>query len=263
MVSKVTPAVMNKELGDVLTSNYEEVRSRIHENRLDEAIYLMDSLSATFKLQRSSYDRSTCTPYSDEVTRTYGLKEYVNASFVPVQGTLFIAAQDPKYSKIDVFLELLVRSRTKLVVSLIKDTKYFNEEWLSSRRTIQHMGKDLFIDETYEVLGESIRRLRYIDWVDFSIISPSEMELFHSYFDSIRTESVLVHCIAGVGRTGTFIMYDILKRMEELTLDVFVDVFIGLRKKRAHLVTNGVQLGFLKDVFLKNHPDPRPSSTEK
>lgn len=243
---------VNKKLKEILIENYESIRSKIKENKLEEAIYLVDTLSAAFKLPASDYDRSNCTPYNDEVSRTYNLKGYVNASFVSTPSSLFIAAQNPKNNKREVFLDLLIRSKTRLVVSLVSNPKYFEEEWVESRNVIQHNGKDLFMDETYNVRGESIRRLRYINWEDFSVITSEEIELFHSYFDSIRTDPVLVHCIAGVGRTGTFIMYDILKRIEKPTLDLFADVFINLRSRRAHLVTNDVQLGFLRDLFLEN-----------
>lgn len=244
------PMTVSRELKDVLASHHAYVGSKIWENKLEEAVYLVDSLSATFKLPPSSYDRSSCTPYNNEVSERYGLGEYVNASFVPTAETLFIAAQNPRDEKQGVFIDLLVKSEAELVVSLINDPGYFPEEWLQDRRVVKHMGEDLFIDEVYGVRGRSIRRLRYINWVDFSVISKDEMELFHSYFDRVRTETVLVHCIAGVGRTGTFIMYDILKRMGVPTLDMFVGVFLELRSKRAHLVTNRVQLEFLKSVFL-------------
>lgn len=243
---------MNKGLKDILIGKREAIKSRIREDKLDEAIHLVDSLSGAFKLPVSSYDRSNCTPYSNEVMKTYGLKQYVNASFVPTAQTLFIAAQNPKYSKREVFLDLLAKSKISLIVSLINDPKYFEEEWLQTRKAIQHMGRDLFIDESYRFGDREIRRLRYINWVDFSVITPEEMECFHSYFDKVRTDSVLIHCIAGVGRTGTFIMYDILSKIEHLTLDLFVDVFISLRSRRAHLVTNKVQLEFLKTIFLKS-----------
>jgi len=243
---------VNKELKELLLNHREHIESKVKENELDDVIYLMDSLSATFKYPTSDYDRTGCTPYDDEVTKTYELKEYVNASFVPTSNTLFIAAQNPKDSKREIFLDLLMKSNTKLIISLINNPKYFEEEWLKNRTVIQYMGKDLFIDEVYNIRGENIRRLRYINWIDFSIITPEEMEIFHSYFNNIRTNSILIHCIAGVGRTGTFIMYDILKNMENITLESFVDVFINLRIKRAHLVTNEIQLGFLKNIFLKN-----------
>ncbi|KAG5859839.1 protein tyrosine phosphatase [Encephalitozoon hellem] len=247
-----TLMTVNKELRDILNGYHDSIKSKIRENKLDEAIYLVDSLSATFKFPPCSYDRSPCTPYSNEVSEKYEIKEYVNASFIPTSETLFIAAQNPKDEKRDAFIDLLVKSKANLVISLINDPKYFEEEWLQSRKVIKHMGKDLFIDEVYNVRGRSIRRLRYINWVDFSVITQEEMETFHSYFDSIRTDPVVVHCIAGVGRTGTFIMYDILKKMKDITLDTFVDVFLNLRSKRAHLVTNKAQLEFLKDIFLKD-----------
>lgn len=243
---------MGKGVYEILCDNYKQIRSRIEENKLGEAIYLMDSLSGVFKLPASDYDRSDCTPYSDEVTRMCHLGEYVNASFVPTSDTLFIAAQNPKCSKKRAFLELLIKSKVRLVVSLIDDPKYFKEEWLYSRKVVKHMGRDLFADEVYDVKGERIRRLRYLNWIDFSIPTLEEIELLHSYFNDIRSTPVLVHCTAGVGRTGTFIMYDILRRMKSLTLDLFVEVLIELRSRRAHLVVNEVQLAFLKNVFLRN-----------
>ncbi|KHN69879.1 protein tyrosine phosphatase [Ordospora colligata] len=241
------------KLKKLLTESYEYIRCEIEGNRLENVISLMDSLSASFKLPRTEYDRSGCTPYNKEVSDTYNLDEYVNASFVPTAGTLYIAAQNPLDNKKDVFIYLLIKSNTRLVVSLINDTKYFDEECLHERKIVEFEGREIFVDEVYAIKDKLIRRLRYINWVDFSVLPPDEMDFFHRYFDAIRTETVLVHCIAGVGRTGTFIMYDILKKAEALTLDMFINTFICLRSLRAHLVTNKVQLEFLKNTFLANN----------
>jgi len=258
----------NRKLKKLLAERHEYVRCEIEGGRLENVISLMDSLSAAFKLPRTEYDRSECTPYSNEVSDRYCLDEYVNASFVPTAGTLFIAAQNPLDEKKHVFIDLLMKSNTRLVVSLINDAKYFDEEWLQERKTIELEGKEVFVDEVYVIKNTSIRRLRYINWVDFSVLPPNEMDFFHRYFDAIRTETVLVHCIAGVGRTGTFIMYDILKKTEALTLDIFISTFICLRSLRAHLVTNKVQLEFLRNVFLANNrshdakkANPKPQQT--
>lgn len=53
---------------------------------------------------------------------------------------------------------LLVKSKTRLIVSLINDPKYFDEGWLLSRKIVQHMGKDLFIDEMYEGEGREDKK---------------------------------------------------------------------------------------------------------
>jgi protein tyrosine phosphatase len=226
-----------------------EIISKIRKNDMSAALDVIVSTCDPYKLPRSEYDISRCTPYSDEVSRVYSLKEYVNASFIPTAQNLFIAAQNPKPTKEELFLELIMRSNTKLVVSLIDDAQYFKEEALVSREAIRLDGRELFYDETYDLDGQHVRRLRYMGWIDFSTIGPEEMEAFHSYFNEIRSGVVLVHCLAGVGRTGTFIMYDILKNMKEVTLDSFVDVLLELRSRRSLLVTNAEQLGFLLASF--------------
>jgi protein tyrosine phosphatase len=226
-----------------------EIISRMLKRDFSGALDVLVSVCDPYKLPRTEYDISRCTPYSDEVSKAYSLKEYVNASFVPVAKNLFIAAQNPKPGKEDVFLELIVRSNTKLVVSLIENTGYFKEEMLVSRTSIKCNGKELFYDEMYSIGDRSVRRLRYIGWIDFHIIGLEEMELFHSYFRKFCSDVVLIHCLAGVGRTGTFIMYDILKSMEEITLESFVDVLLELRSRRCHLVTSAEQLGFLMASF--------------
>lgn len=241
-----------KSLEELLLERQGQISSRIRENNLDEALGMIDRLCAAFKLPRSEYDRSGCTPYSNEVARMYEM-DYINASFVPACDRMFIAAQEPRNEQRDLFIDLLLRSETRLVVCLNNDeSRYFEEEWLQSREVVQHMGRDLFVDEIYRIRGSEIRRLRYINWSDFSVVSRQEMDFFHSYFDAIHADPILIHCFAGVGRTGTFIMYHILKKTKNLTLDLFVGILIRLRSKRAHLVTNKIQLEFLRSIFLRD-----------
>jgi protein tyrosine phosphatase len=62
--------------------------------------------------------------------------------------------------------------------------------------------------------GESkeIKRLHFLDWKDFGTITVPELtELVHEVGSSLKTNTTLVHCRAGIGRTGTLITASYLK----------------------------------------------------
>ena len=107
--------------------------------------------------------------------------------------------------------------------------------------------------------GHSFAHLHYLGWPDFG--APSNTEPIISLVKDVRNlinESmkncerkinVLVHCSAGVGRTGTFIvLYKIMEQLDFLvpkfdvadgntnkTIDIFYTAFL-LRSKRVLMV---------------------------
>ncbi len=64
-------------------------------------------------------------------------------------------------------------------------------------------------------------------------------------------EYCLVHCKAGIGRTGMYIFYKILKDLEISDEQNFLKILLYLRSRRFGMVGNGKQITFLVDYFLK------------
>jgi len=99
-----------------------------------------------------------------------------------------------------------------------------------------------------------IRQFHFTSWPDFDC--PQDPQHLIRFIEAVRLESgilagddpifILVHCSAGVGRTGTFIALDIM--MEQVANGEAVDVFntvLSIRKARAHMVQSEEQYHFL------------------
>ena len=121
-----------------------------------------------------------------------------------------------------------------------------------------------FIDIAEYVYEHSVDQYHYIGWPDFG--APTEVDSIIVLAKAVRklvaenktNSKVIVHCSAGVGRTGTFIaLYHYMKILDEMvpeykrvqrnapdtledvsdmTIDIFNHVF-DLRKQRCEMVS--------------------------
>lgn len=206
-----------------------------------------------YMIDPAPYDRYLITPYTREVSEAYGM-EYVNASFVTVRGLRFIACQAPCAEYCGLFLEMVSRSGADMVICLADEADYFGASRVLSRNEVQLGGRAFLLDEVYEISGREVRRIKCLCWADHSILTHDEMDALNSYVtkvDSSPESLKIVHCRAGVGRTGTFIMHRVLSGVQDVTDDIFVDTLLRLRSSRPYLVENTCQIQFLAEAFLK------------
>jgi hypothetical protein len=96
----------------------------------------------------------------------------------------------------------------------------------------------------------SLKVLWYQDWPDHGVPDPGQFRALHKKYLSLEPKHILVHCSAGVGRTGTFITYDRAKDHEgSVTVPLLQDIINQLRTKRGHMVQHSEQYRFLLDLF--------------
>ena len=89
-----------------------------------------------------------------------------------------------------------------------------------------------------------MKMMHYIAWPDFGV--PSNSQTLYKMANFLKNyESALVHCSAGVGRTGTFIalskLIDIVESDTQY-LNLF-SVVLNLRKERPYMVRPTSLLG--------------------
>lgn len=264
---------MQKSLKLKLETRLAKLRSHITENirssHFDAALMQLDESTYQFMISKQDYDRYRITPYSQEVTDKYSLDGYVNASIVETPSTCYIAAQMPKKKYFGLFRDLIRKSGTGLIVSLIDcaDEDYFNvSERVAAKRVPLAEGDSQdcegLYDETYNI-GVPVRRLRFCSWKDHMSPNPASFRVFYEYFEKARCKNTIVHCHAGVGRTGTFIMYDMLREKKTVTLNVFVDTLLYLRSCRPCMVFKAEQLEFLARSFLPQNAQESETCSQK
>ena len=117
-------------------------------------------------------------------------------------------------------------------------------------------------------ISREVTHLQFMGWKDYAI--PSSAQDFYSFLVVARSHleqldtPPVVHCSAGVGRTGTFVLADVVLKLvaEQKTLHVDVQsVLTQLREERMWLVQTPEQLRFCFQTILeglKNLADELP-----
>mgnify|MGYP002626245928 CR=1 FL=1 len=217
------------------------------------------------------------------------LDNYINASYIdgPTKNEfkLFIATQGPLKETIPSFWKMIYNHKIKLVVMLsssLEEVEGRNEiYWPREKETplnfeennlfIEFVNKEEIIQNAvilkkFKINGEfEVKQMHIICWPDHGMPSDQKLarEIMNSMINYIRAERsenkspIVVHCSAGVGRTGTVIaIYEIVLCLEylkkfnkPLVMNVF-NVVRKLREQRYSLVTDTDQYKFIYDYSL-------------
>ncbi|XP_046565276.1 tyrosine-protein phosphatase non-receptor type 7-like [Haliotis rubra] len=203
--------------------------------------------------------------------------DYINANYINTykEKKAFIATQGPMPKTVGDFWRMIWQEETDIIVMLtrlkegikVKCEKYWPEEksplklgdltitndgvterpdYCITQITIQHKK----LNERRQVM-----HLHYVTWPDHGVPSSPPLVRFWKVFRSMAADSkapVVVHCSAGVGRTGTFIALEAL--MERARREGVVDVHefvLKMRADRVSMVQTKERYLFLHQVVLE------------
>uniref|UniRef100_A0A8C5AUV2 protein-tyrosine-phosphatase n=1 Tax=Gadus morhua TaxID=8049 RepID=A0A8C5AUV2_GADMO len=190
----------------------------------------------------------------------------------------FIAAQGPKFETVADFWRMVWEQKVSTIVMLtnLKERKedkcyqYWPDQgcWMYGNIRVAMEDFTVLVDYTIRKFcvqfqaGEGTRaprlvtQLHFTSWPDFGVpFSPIGMLKFLKKVKTVNPSyagPVVVHCSAGVGRTGTFIVIDGMIDMMhgEQMVDVFGSVS-RIREQRCQLIQTDMQYSFIYQALLE------------
>ncbi|XP_063217566.1 receptor-type tyrosine-protein phosphatase T-like isoform X2 [Bacillus rossius redtenbacheri] len=201
--------------------------------------------------------------------------DYINANYIDGYNTrkMYIATQGPKPNTVDDFWRMVWQEQVHVISMLANimenGKKKCEHYWPEHRKEVTHRNitiltesEQVFADYTIRTLkvsceGEDrkVWHLHFTSWPDHGV--PFYPRSVASYLKKLLATPkgpgpILVHCSAGVGRTGTIILTDICLRMAaaERAVDM-LHYLQSLREQRPNMVDNLEQFKLVHVVLLE------------
>ncbi|XP_076079590.1 phosphatidylinositol phosphatase PTPRQ-like [Mytilus galloprovincialis] len=226
-------------------------------------------------------------PYDNTIVKLLPLGDddeeastFINANYIPGYKSQreYIASQGPIPSTIDDFWRMVWEQSVSIIVMLTlakEDGRIKCETYWPTEQSEAKQYGDIVVDmqscstiNTYEfrifklTLGDKSRTLKhfhFLNWKDFS--ANVQNDVMVDFISNVRSHvtipesrvPMIVHCSAGVGRTGTFIALDHMMQFIKdhdfnSTIDIF-DFVVKMRKCRMYMVQTEQQYIFIHDCI--------------
>ncbi|XP_033218300.1 tyrosine-protein phosphatase 10D-like [Belonocnema kinseyi] len=187
--------------------------------------------------------------------------DYINANYVPGHNSPreFIVTQGPLHSTRDDFWRMVWESNSRAIVMLTRCIEKGREKcdhyWPVDTLPVYYGDicvtilndshyPDWSITEFMLCRGDSkrvIQHFHFTTWPDFGVPSPPQTlaRFVRAFRERVRPDQrpIVVHCSAGVGRSGTFITLD--RILQQILVSDYVDIFgivCAMRKERVWMV---------------------------
>ncbi|CAG2105274.1 unnamed protein product, partial [Medioppia subpectinata] len=199
--------------------------------------------------------------------------DYINADFVEgyKRRKVFICAQGPTQKTVNDFWRMIYEQKCRVIVMLtgieeqgrIKCSQYWSEEQpkeisnmfkvsvKSIRKFSDYIIRRLILEKVDGSESHDILHFHFVMWRDF--LAPEQPSWLLRFIKRVNEHycpdmgPIVVHCSAGVGRTGTFIAIDsLMTQINENSTHINIFECVShLRHQRNHLVQSVKQYIFV------------------
>ncbi|XP_071494181.1 tyrosine-protein phosphatase 10D-like [Diadema antillarum] len=255
------------------TEEYEELRNVGKDQSIVAATQVMNRPKNRFtNILPYEHSRVKLSAIDDEPS-----SDYINANYMPGYSSPreFIACQGPLPGTLDDMWRLVWEKKTTILVMLtqlvergrVKCHQYWPEDYTSvmygtievSLQSEQHY--EHWIVREFTLLKDSTKRkvtqYHFMSWPDHGV--PDQTWTMLDFVRVVReqierqafAEPIIVHCSAGVGRTGTYITLDRL--MQHMQENDFIDIFgiiCEMRMQRNYMVQTEKQYIFIHECVM-------------
>ncbi|XP_066112664.1 tyrosine-protein phosphatase non-receptor type 3 isoform X3 [Saccopteryx bilineata] len=241
-------------------------------------------LAITFAKLPQNLDRNRykdVLPYDTTRVLLQANEDYINASYVNMEIAAahlvnkYVAAQGPLPHTCAQFWQVVWDQKLSLIVMLTTLTERgrtkchqywpdppevvehgsFHIRCQSEDCTIAYVFREMLVTNTETGEEHTVTHLQYVAWPDHGVPDDSSDFLdFVNYVRSLRAdaEPVLVHCSAGIGRTGVLVTMETAMCLIERNLPVYpLDIVRKMRDQRAMMVQTSSQYKFVCEAILR------------
>ena len=256
---------------------------KVKENRYYEEISLLNNiieLDKSHKLRQEKCNENCrynlTLPYKDNKVTLNSSPNFINASWIHMPHPYyFIATQGPLPHTIEDFWIMCYENKIPVIVmlcNLIEDNKekcadYWNIKDLKKFEiTIikEEKEEEIYI-RTFQIFNKELKdsmtitQIHFTSWEDHNSLSEQYfntlIKIINKLDDLKKEKKAVIHCSAGVGRTGTFICFynlyhEIMKQInvEKNSKEIIFCIFNLVRKikeMRMYSVENVIQYSLL------------------
>lgn len=279
---------MCPEGGDTLEGSMEQLKKGLESGtvliQFEQLYRKKPGLAITFAKLPQNLDKNRykdVLPYDTTRVLLQGNEDYINASYVNMEipaahlVNKYIAAQGPLPHTCAQFWQVVWDQKLSLIVMLTTLTERgrtkchqywpnppdvmehgsFHIRCRSEDCTIAYVFREMLVTNTETGEEHTVTHLQYVAWPDHGVPDDSSDFLeFVNYVRSLRVdgEPVVVHCSAGIGRTGVLVTMETAMCLIERNLPVYpLDIVRKMRDQRAMMVQTSSQYKFVCEAILR------------
>ena len=242
---------------DLTTKNYTTAKMNINQDK-NNFTDVLSSEETRVILSPNEYG-------SDYINANWIFNKYIatqhpyNTSTMNTMNTMNTTNTMNTLNTVNDFWKMIYDTNTTMILNLDGSTDYIpnvGETIGYGAITVsiekQHTNKNLvirYIKLKHSEMGNRfVLHITYHNWPDKQI--PTEIEFINllNFINMLDTETkaqIVVHCQAGIGRTGTFIcIYEVIQRLTKGEIPDILDIIRKMRTARIGMVQNKCQLQF-------------------